>query len=75
MQIKQFYLDLREGPQYAKNNNNVWLLESEAFKEPLKFEFTFDLDDITRLQKIEESCRDYYDLILRKEDTFNKIID
>ena len=75
MQIKQFYLDLREWPQYAKNNNNVWLLESEAFKEPLKFEFTFDLDDIARLKKIEESCRDYYDMILKKEDTFNKIID
>ena len=48
MQIKQFYLDLREWPQYARNNWNVWLLESEAFKEPLKFEFTFDLDDIAK---------------------------
>ncbi len=75
MQIKQFYLDLREWPQYAKNNWNVWLLESEAFKEPLKFEFTFDLDDIARLQKTEASCRDYYDLIIKKEDTFNKIVD
>jgi hypothetical protein len=42
MQIKDFYLDLREGPQYAKKNGNMWLLESEAFKEPLRFEFTFD---------------------------------
>jgi predicted nuclease with TOPRIM domain len=53
----------------------VWLLESEAFKEPLKFEFTFDLEDIARLKKLEECCRDYYDLILKKEDTFNKIVD
>lgn len=75
MQIKDFYLDLREWPQYAKNNNNVWLLESEAFKEPLKFEFTFDLEDLEKLQKFESSCRDYYDMILKKEDTFNRIVD
>lgn len=75
MQIKDFYLDLREWPQYAKKNGNVWLLESEAFKEPLKFEFTFDLEDIAKLKKIEESCRNYYDLILKKESTFNNIID
>lgn len=75
MQIKDFYLDLREWPQYAKKNGNVWLLESEAFKEPLKFEFSFDLDDIAKLKKIEESCRDYYDMILKKESTFNNIID
>lgn len=75
MQIKEFYLDLREWPQYAKNNWNVWLLESEAFKEPLKFEFTFDSNDIARLKKLESSCRDYYDLIIKKEDTFNKIIE
>ena len=75
MQIKDFYLDLREWPQYAKKNGNVWLLESEAFKEPLKFEFTFDLEDVAKLKKIEESCRSYYDLILKKESTFNNIID
>lgn len=75
MQIKEFYLDLREWPQYAKKNNNVWLLESEAFKEPLRFEFTFDTEDLSKLKKSEEVCRDYYNLILRKEETFNNIID
>ena len=75
MQIKEFYLDLREGPQYAKKNWNVWLLESEAFKSPLKFEFTFDLEDVAKLKKIEESCRDIYDMILKKESTFNNIIE
>ena len=75
MQIKEFYLDLREWPQYAKKNWNVWLLESEAFKEPLKFEFGFDLEDLAKLKKFEESCRDYYDMILKKESTFNNIID
>ena len=75
MQIKEFYLDLREWPQYAKNNNNVWLLESEAFKEPLKFEFTFDSEDLEKLKKIEEACRDYYDMIIKKESMFNNIVD
>lgn len=56
MQIKQFYLDLREWPQYAKNNNNVWLLESEAFKEPLKFVFEFDENDNLKLSEIAKEC-------------------
>lgn len=75
MQIKEFYLDLREWPQYGKKERNVWLLESEAFKEPLKFKFTFDSEDLEKLQKIENSCRDYYDLVLRKEKAFNDIVD
>ena len=76
MQIKQFYLDLKEWPQYAKKNKwNVWLLESEAFSEPLRFTFKFENEDIIDFKKIEESCRDYYDSILKKENTFNNIID
>lgn len=74
MQIKEFYLDLREWPQYAKKNWNVWLLESEAFKEPLKFEFSFDLSDLEKLKKTEWACRDYYDMILKKESMFNNIV-
>jgi hypothetical protein len=42
MEIKDIYLDLREGPQYAKNQNNVWLLESEMFKDPLKLNIVYD---------------------------------
>lgn len=76
MQIKQFYLDLKEWPQYAKKNRwNVWLLESEAFKEPLRFTFQFENEDLNDLKKVEESCRDYYNMILKKENTFNNIID
>lgn len=75
MNIQEFYLDLREGPQYAKNNKNVWLLESEAFKEPLVFKFAFDETDKDLLKRIENSCRDYYDRILQKETLFNELID
>lgn len=74
MQIKEFYLDLKEWPQYGKKNHNVWLLESEAFKEPLRFKFAFDSEDDLKLERIKNSCQDYYDLILKKESTFNEII-
>ena len=56
MQIKQFYLDLREWPQYAKKNKNVWLLEEEAFKEPLKFVFEFDDSDNLKLSEATKEC-------------------
>lgn len=75
MQIKQFYLDLREWPQYAKNNNNVWLLESEAFKEPLKFEFTFDSEDQKSLKCIEQNCKDYYQSMIGREQKWNAILE
>lgn len=75
MQIKEFYLDLREWPQYAKNNNNVWLLESEAFKEPLKFTFSFDNNDIKSMEKIEESCKDYYESMIKREEKWNAILE
>lgn len=74
MQIKEFFLDLREWPQYAKNNKNVWLLESEAFKDPLKFTFTFEDKDKKELQRIKEECEDYYNKIIKKEKDLNESI-
>lgn len=67
MQIKKFYLDLREGPQYASKSKDVWLLESEAFKEPLKFTFEFENEDLKDIKDIEESCKNYYDKLIQKE--------
>lgn len=75
MQIKEFYLDLREWPQYAKNNNNVWLLESEAFKEPLKFTFKLDLNDIRSIEAIEKSCKEYYEALILREEKWNAILE
>jgi hypothetical protein len=42
----------------------VWLLESEAFKEPLKFTFELDLNDIRSIENIEESCKSYYEALV-----------
>ena len=56
MQIKQFYLDLKEWPQYAKKNKNVWLLEEEAFRDPLKFVFEFDDSDNLKLSETAKEC-------------------
>ena len=73
MQIKEFYLDLREGPQYAKNNKNVWLLESEAFKEPLKFTFAFDQSDIKSLEQYKEACEQIQQEINSKIEIINEL--
>ncbi len=50
MEIKEVYLDLKEWPQYAKKNKSVFKLESEAFKEPLKFKFVYDDSDLNNLR-------------------------
>lgn len=51
MEIKEVYLDLKEWPQYAKKNKSVFKLESEAFKEPLKFKFVYDDSDLHSLRE------------------------
>ena len=75
MQIKNFFLDLREWPQYAKQQNNVWLLESEAFKEPLQFTFEFDSKDKQELEKAKEECQRWFTLIQEKEKQRSKILE
>lgn len=72
MQIQSFYLDLREGPQYAKKERNVWLLESEAFKEPLKFSFSFDQKDKNELTQIQKNCEEVLWQVVQKEKEIQK---
>lgn len=77
MQIKQFFLDLREWPQYAQKQNNLRLLESEAFKEPLKFTFELDSEDKREMEKIKADCMDYYNRLIstanRLEEAIKKV--
>lgn len=75
MQIKNFFLDLREWPQYAKKQNNLWLLESEAFKEPLQFTFEFDSKDREELEQVKEDCKKWFTLIQEREKERNKILE
>lgn len=75
MQIKDFFLDLREWPQYAKKQNNLWLLESEAFKEPLHFTFEFDSQDKKELEQTKEECKRWFTLIQEREKERNKILE
>lgn len=75
MKIKTFYLDLREWPQYWKKDGNVWLLESEAFKEPLKFVFEFENEDLREIQNIEESCKSYYNKLIETEKRLDEKIE
>ena len=65
MEIKEVYLDLKEWPQYAKKNKSVFKLESEAFKDPLKFKFVYDTSD---LNSILESIK-WLENILKRHET------
>lgn len=58
MEIKEVYLDLKEWPQYAKKNKSVFKLESEAFKEPLKFKFVYDDSDLHSLREQVKTLED-----------------
>lgn len=75
MEIKEFYLDLREGPQYAKKQDNIWLLESEMFKEPLKFGVCYDDNDKRELERIKNDCLRIKDDLNKEYEKVNKIIE
>lgn len=67
MQVKEIYLDLREWEQYAKNNNNVWTLTSEAFKDPLVLKLVYDKSDEKRFQSYVEKCNDVLKILQEKQ--------
>ena len=73
MQVKEIYLDLKEGEQYAKRNNNVWTLTSEAFKDPLKIKLVYDNEDKKLLEKYVEDCKNYKALELKERELDKKI--
>lgn len=88
MQIKEFYLDLREWPQYGKKTNQGWMLYTEAFKKPLKFVFWYEqsevksietalkkIDEIDKnLKKREEKLNDLEKRLIEKENKINEKI-
>jgi len=64
MEVKTIYLDLQEGVK----KGNVWRLESEAFKDPIKVEICYDDDDKKFYnEKIEE--------VRKIMETHNKLFD
>lgn len=75
MEIKEFYLDLREGPQYAKKNENIWLLESEMFKEPLKLCVWYDDNDKREIEKIKKDCLDIKESLNKEYEKVYKLIE
>ena len=75
MEIKDIYLDLREWPQYAKNQNNVWLLESEMFKDPLKLNIVYDDWDKKHIEDIKKECLKVKEDLNKEYEKVNKIIE
>lgn len=75
MEIKEFYLDLREWPQYAKKQDNVWLLESEMFKEPLKLCVWYDDNDKRELEYVKKDCLRIREDLEKEYDRVRKLIE
>ena len=70
MKITKVYLDLKEAKPEERFWKNVWVLESEAFKDPLVFQMEYEPSDLQRLkeQKSEvESKIEEFQKILDKE--------
>lgn len=67
MQVKEIYLDLKEGEQYAKKNNNVWTLTSEAFKDPLVLKLVYDDSDKQVFQSYVDKCNETLKIIQDKQ--------
>ena len=75
MEVKELYLDLREGPQYAKNNKNIWLLESEIFKDPLKIKLGYDDNDKREIERIKKDCLEIKENLKKEYDKVYKLIE
>ena len=68
MKITKVYLDLKEAKPEERFWKNVWVLESEAFKDPLTFQLEYDPSDIQRLKETKSEVES-------KIEEFQKILD
>ena len=42
MEVKSIYLDLQKAELNKRGKKSVWILESEAFKEPLELKIEYE---------------------------------
>lgn len=75
MEIKELYLDLRDGPQYAKKTWDIWLLESEMFKEPLKFGVWYDDKDKKEIERIKNDCLEIRESLNKEFEKVYKLLE
>ena len=75
MEIKEIYLDLREGQQYAKKTWDIWLLESEMFKEPIKFGVWYDDKDKKEIERIKNDCLEIRESLNKEFEKVYKLIE
>lgn len=55
MKVKRIYMDLKEATPGVKQWRDVWVLESEAFKDPITIDIEFDSKDVNYLEWIKQS--------------------
>jgi chromosome segregation ATPase len=63
MKVKTIYVDLKESKQQKKNGKDVRILESVAFKDPIKMDIVFDEEEKAYFKLIKENCEDIYQQI------------
>lgn len=70
MKITKVYLDLKEAKPEERFWKEVWVLESEAFKDPLTFQLEYEPKDLEYEQELKKeilSKIDEFQMILEKE--------
>lgn len=58
MKITKVYLDLKEAKPEQRLWKDVWVLESEAFKDPLTFQMEYDPKDLERIKEVQQEVNE-----------------
>lgn len=78
MKITKVYLDLKEAKPEERFWKEVWVLESEAFKDPLTFQLEYEPKDLEYEQELKKeilSKIDEFQMILEKEQERSSLLE
>lgn len=54
IEVKNIYVDQKIAPKEKRQERDVWILESESFKEPITIQIEYSDHDIEYLKAIKE---------------------
>lgn len=82
MQVKKIYMDLKEATPGVKQWRDVWVLESEAFKDPITIDIAYDDKDKEFIEAsksvVENQVKEAWRILQKIEDkilTWNEVIE